>query len=318
MQKIENKTILVTGANGFIGRALCVHLTDLGFNVRQVVNRHGVDNDHSAQFVKMINSSTIWTDVIENVDIVIHLAAIAHKAASWSTESMAEYLEVNAEGTINLAICAKQAGVKRFIYLSSVGVNGNRSKKPFTELDTPAPKDQYSISKLIAETNLIDFGKQASFEFVIIRPPLVYGEGVKANFRKLLELANSKMPLPFGAIKNRRSLVYLGNLIDFITLCISHPKAVNETFFVSDDNDVSTTQIIASIVEVSCRKSCLIPIPNMLLVLGLTLCGKKAIATKLCGNLQVDITKAKTLLGWQPPYTFKQGIADSIQSEHQV
>jgi nucleoside-diphosphate-sugar epimerase len=312
------QTILVTGANGFVGKVLCDVLVQRGANVIAVVRDKSHRVNNTKQVVKSIDANADWKDALTDVNTVVHLAARVHVMQEKLANPLQAFIATNVDGTINLAKQAASAGVKRFVYVSTVKVNGEYTTNSFSGVDQANPQDDYAISKWQAEQALAQIALEYGVDFVVIRPPLVYGLGVKANFLNLIKLAKIGLPLPLGAIKNKRSLIFVKNLVDFLVLCTHHPKAANETFLISDDDDVSTTQLITSIVEASGRRPHLIPIPQKLLEFGLTVCGKKALATRLCGNLQVDITKAKTLLGWQPPYKFKQGIADSIQTEHQV
>jgi UDP-glucose 4-epimerase len=232
-----------------------------------------------------------------------------------SENSYHAYAEVNIATTNNLALQAANMGVKRFIFISSIKVNGETtSMVPFNELNTPSPEDDYGKTKYEAENELRVIAANSNMEIVIIRPPLIYGKGVKANFKNLIKLCHYKLPLPFGAIDNKRSMVYIENLVDFIITCASHPKAANQTFLISDDKDVSTTELIQTIRQSLGLPALLIPMPQKWLVYLLNLIGKNSLAIRLCGNLQVDISKAKTLLDWKPPYTFKQGIQKTIDS----
>jgi nucleoside-diphosphate-sugar epimerase len=310
--------VLVTGANGFVGRHLCDSFARSSANVVAVVRNKNHRIENAQQVVKSINANTNWKDALIGVNAVIHLAARVHVIHEQSESPLQDFIASNVDSTINLAQQAASAGVSRFLFVSSVGVNGNQSNVPFNELDEPNPLDLYSESKINAELTLQNLIGNTTMQIVIIRPPLVYGTNAPGNWFRLVTLIKKKLPLPFGAIHNKRSLIHIKNLVDFLVLCTHHPKAANETFLISDDDDVSTTQLVTEIILANGRKPNLIPIPQKLLVFILIICGKKALATRLCGNLQVDITKAKTLLGWQPPYTFKQGVADSIQAEHQV
>lgn len=303
----------MTGSNGFIGQFLLTALIKNGFYVRAVMRKKNDKADSSEVICQDISPDADWGSALKNIDIVIHLAARVHVLEDNDSGAFVEYLAVNVNGTANLALQAAAAGVKRFVFISSIGVNGNQTTdKPFNEKDDLYPHGFYAVSKWEAEKALHKIAQETGLEIVIVRPPLVYGAGVKANFKNLLKLVKSRVPLPFGAIDNLRSLIYVENLVDFLILCTHHPKAVNETFVIADGDDVSTTQLITSIAEQYGRKALLISFSKNWLEKRLKSIGKHALATRLLGNLQVDITKARTLLGWQPPFTFKQGIARTI------
>ena len=234
------KTILVTGATGFVGTALCEVLLEQGFKVRAAVRKVDSQTASNAVSIGEINSNTDSVDALSEVDTVIHLAARVHVMNVTATDALAAYRKVNVEGSVHLAQVAVKAGVKRFIFLSSIKVNGESTPPghPYSPEDIPAPVDPYGISKLEAEIALQQLAKETTLEVVIIRPPLIYGPGVKANFKNMLSIVNKGLPLPLGAIHNKRSLIALDNLIDFIICCINHPAAANETFLVSDGVDV--------------------------------------------------------------------------------
>jgi nucleoside-diphosphate-sugar epimerase len=300
--------ILVTGANGFIGTYLCKALARLNINVVAIVRQPISDNRNVQYYFKELNANTNWQEILKDIDVVIHLAGRAHVMKEEAKDSYQAFASINVDATKNLALQAATNDVKRFIFVSSIGVNGNQTSVPFNELHAPNPQELYAISN-----ELRKIASDTGLEVVIIRPPLVYGAAAKGNFEKLAKICNYKIPLPFGAIHNQRSLIYVENLVDFIILCINHPKAANETFVISDDDDVSTSNLIRSIIEAKGKKALLIPIPQNMLYTLLKLIGKKDLYIKLCGNLQVNITKAKTLLGWKPPFSFKDGIARTIQ-----
>jgi UDP-glucose 4-epimerase len=305
--------ILVTGAAGFVGNQLCQTLSMcVGSVVAVSRTKASVDNNITI-INKLISESTDWQHDLKGVDVVIHLAGRAHVMKDESDDPYQAYADINIHATKHLAEQAALSGVKRFIYLSSVKVNGERNEDvAFSETDSPKPEDDYGKTKCEAENVLMSIAKETGMEVVIIRPPLVYGQGVKANFKSLIRLAQLNIPLPFGNIANKRSLIYLENLIDFIMLCINHPSAANQTFLVSDDDDVSTTQLIKYIKEVSGKRPLLIPVPQSWLRFVFQLMGKSSLSDRLLGNLQVDITKAKTLLNWKPPYSVKEGIKKTV------
>ena len=287
--------VLVTGATGFVGSALCKSLETSNFQVRKGVQRL---------------SEKIWSQSLVGVETLVHLAARVHVMRNKSADSLAEFRVINVEGTLNLANQAAVAGVRRFVFLSSVKVNGEASKlgQPFTA-DEAGPLDPYGISKYEAEAGLREIAVKTGMEVVIIRPPLIYGVGVKANFASLLRIINNGIPLPFGSvIHNRRSFVSLPNLIDFIITCINHPNAANQTFLVSDNHDVSTADLIRKIAKAQKIPARLFPVPIFILKGIAKFFGKADFEQRLLGNLQVDITKNKTLLGWQPPYTLEESL----------
>jgi len=244
-----------------------------------------------------------WGVAVRGADAVVHLAARVHVMRDTTADPLTEFRRVNMAATENLARQAARAGVRRFVYLSSVKVNGEETSPghPFTEMDVPLPMDPYGVSKHEAELALRDVARKTGLEVVIIRPPLVYGPGVKANFRHMMRWLSSGLPLPLGAIDNRRSLVGLDNLVDLIVRCVNHPSAPNETFLVSDGEDLSTTQLLRRLAKALGHPDRLIPIPASVLELGFRMFNKGDIAQRLCGSLQVDISHARKLLNWRPP-----------------
>ena len=298
------KMVLVTGANGFVGKPLCLALLEQGQAVRAAVRGANRQVEHCETVaVGEINGQTDWTNALPGVKVVIHLAARVHIMNDTSTDALAEFRRVNVEGTLHLARQAVEAGVQRFIFISSIKVNGEGalSGHPYTTEDLPAPVDPYGISKREAEDALRQLAIDTGLEVVIIRPPLIYGPGVKANFLSMIRLLDKGVPLPLGAIHNLRSLVALDNLIDLIITCIHHPAAANQTFLVSDGEDLSTPQLLQRTAAALGKKAWLLPVPDFLLAWGATLTGKQAMAQRLCGSLQVDISKTCTLLDWKPP-----------------
>ncbi len=308
--------VLVTGASGFVGRQLIGTLVKNGVKVSAIVRTPAEQLKNIKLFVKELDALTNLQDALNGVDIVVHLAGRAHVMNEDVLDPYKAYAEINIDATRNLAEQAAASNVKRFVFLSSIKVNGEQvDDKAFTELSTPHPEDDYAKTKYEAELLLKKIAVATDMEVVIIRPPLIYGKGVKANFKSLIKLSRLNIPLPFGAINNKRSMVYIENIVDFIVLCMQHPKAANETFLISDDEDISTTSLVNNIREASKMKTMLIPIPQKALVFIFKVLGKAALAVRLCGSLQVDITKAKTLLEWRPPYSFKQGIVKTIVRE---
>lgn len=310
--------VLITGATGFVGQSLVKYLTDEVCAVRVALRT--LENSNPQQDVYCvgnINANTNWENALAGIDVVIHLAARVHVMKEVTTDPLAEFRQVNVEGTLNLAKQAAKAGVKRFVFLSSIKVNGEYTTqgKPFTSLDTPNPKDAYGLSKFEAEQGLFALAAESVLEVVIIRPPLIYGADVKANFRSLAKLAQLNIPLPFGSIDNKRSLVFIDNLIDLIVLSVHHPAASNQILLISDDDDVSTTELIKRIKESSGKRYLLLPVPQNWLNLLFKLIGKPSLSDRLLGNLQVDITKTKALLNWKPQYSVKEGIERTVSNK---
>ncbi|MBV1870859.1 MAG: SDR family oxidoreductase [Gammaproteobacteria bacterium] len=301
--------VVVTGASGFIGNRLCERLFDDGILARPVY-RNGAKATPQLSFaVNGIDSNTDWKGAFDGIEAVVHLAARVHIMNDASKDPLAEFREVNSAGTLNLARQAVNAGVKRFIFLSSIKVSGeSTTDKSFPNTDLTIPIDPYGISKYEAEQGLLKIAEETGLEVVIIRPPLVYGPGVKANFLSLMRWVYKGVPLPLGAINNKRSFIALDNLVDLIRVCIDHPKAKNQIFLASDDDDLSTTELLLGMAKALGRPSRLIPVPMGLLNMGAKLTGKADIAQRLCGSLQVDISKTKELLNWAPPLSVEQGL----------
>ncbi len=308
--------ILVTGANGFVGRALCIEAVGRGMGVRGATRvpcnlSVGVDN----LVVGNIDGGTDWRSVISGSECVIHLAARVHVMSDTSENPLAEFRRVNVQGTLNLARQAAAAGVRRFVFVSSIKVNGEATLhgRPFTADDAPAPMDAYGVSKMEAEQGLGEIARQTGLEVVVIRPPLVYGPGVKANFAAMMRWLKRGVPLPFGAIHNLRSLVSLDNLVDSLVTCITHPAAANQTFLVSDGEDVSTTELLLRMGRAIGLPGRLVPVPANMLKLAAAMVGKRDLAQRLCGSLQVDIEKTRRLLGWAPPLSLDDGLKKAAQ-----
>ena len=299
--------VLVTGANGFVGKRLVNELDYRGYVVSRAVRQC-----HNEQEIEIgdLCADTDWSTALADVSCVVHTAARVHVMNECADDPMALFRMVNVMGTANLARQAKLAGVKRFIYISSVKVNGELTSNAmaFTELNTANPKDPYGKSKHEAEIELKLIAEGSNMELVIIRPPLVYGPGVKANFAALMHAVQRGWPLPLGAIHNKRSLVALDNLVDFIITCIAHPNAANQTFFVSDGRDLSTTELVEHMATATGGAAFLFPVPIWLLQLGANIFGKSDTVQRLCGSLQVDISKAKNLLNWNPPLSIDEGL----------
>ena len=313
--------VLLTGASGFLGTALFESLS-IKYRVVPMGRRVLASVNEDDQCVVDFSCyDAVRGEFPSGVTTVIHSAARVHVMNEKSSDAIQLYRQINVDFSLALAKRAHLAGVKRFIFISSVKVSGESTsgQAPFSESDKCRPEDAYGISKLEAEIALRDFSKQSGLEVVIIRPPLIYGPGVKANFNSLIKLAKLPFPLPFGAVKNYRSMVYLGNLVDLIIRCINHPSAANETFLVSDDNDVSLRSLLTMMRSAMGRSSRLVPVPLGLFKLAGALTGKRGVVDRLVGDLQVDSSKARSLLGWVPPYTVEQGtvatVADFMSKE---
>ena len=290
---------------------MCAELLQHEYAIRSAVRLpSNLDNDFEETVVGSIEAGTDWASTLKNIDVVIHLAARVHVMNDHAPDAMAEFRKVNVEGTLALAEQAVKAAVKRFIYVSSIKVNGELTQvdKPFTEQDTANPQDAYAISKHEAEQGLLLIAQQTGMEVVIIRPPLVYGLGVKANFASMLRAVKRGISLPLGAIHNKRSFVYVGNLVSLIECCIDHPEAKNQVFLVSDGHDLSTTQLLQQCAIALNVQSRLFPIPQNLIESFAAFFGKQSVVQRLCSNLQVDISKAHALLGWKPPVSVADGL----------
>ncbi|MCE0460205.1 MULTISPECIES: UDP-glucose 4-epimerase family protein [Pseudomonas] len=307
--------VLVTGASGFVGTALvdkikCDKHFELSASVRDARQLSGVLTHQ----IPDLAAETSWAAALEGVDIVIHTAARVHVMRDASTDPLADFRKINVDGTLNLARQAAASGVRRFIFLSSIKVNGESTAlgQPFKPDDIPCPLDPYGVSKMEAEKALLTLAEQSDMEVVIIRPVLVYGPGVKANFLNMMRWLSKGIPLPLGAIHNARSLVGIDNLVDLIVTCVSHPAAANQIFLVSDGEDLSTTQLLVRISRALKKPSRLVPVPSWILDFAARLAGKGDFSKRLCGSLQVDISKTRKLLGWAPVTSVDQGLADTV------
>ncbi|MDU9037522.1 SDR family oxidoreductase [Pseudomonas corrugata] len=312
-----SEKILVTGANGFVGSALIKELLSSQHEqVIALVRRKDVDFPPEVS-VSIFGDKPDVVDVcLDGVKSVVHCAARVHVMNDVSENSMADFRNVNVKFTLDLARKAAEAGVKRFIFLSSVKVNGEETAPgcPFQADDIPSPLDPYGYSKMEAEQGLRKVSADYGIEVVIIRPVLVYGPGVKANFYSMMSWLDKGFPLPLGAIRNKRSLVSLGNLVSLIVTCLDHPAAANQTFMVSDGEDVSTTELLTRMAIALDRPARLIPLPPFFLSIGAFLLGRRDIARRLNGSLQVDIQKTQKLLGWRPVESLDEGLARTAQS----
>ncbi len=309
--------VLVTGASGFVGRALCTKLLISGHQV-VAAQRSAA---HVAAPVELVvtgdlgvtggpDENRIWEEALQNVDVVIHLAARVHVMRDNAEDSLKQFQRVNVAGTEFLARLAAQNSVQRFVYVSSIKVNGEDTvaDKKFSEGDTPSPQDPYAISKCEAEHVLHEIASETGLEVVIVRPPLVYGAAVKGNFAQLLKAIAKGIPMPFASVRNLRSLIYVENLVDALALCTIHPAAVGQTYLVSDGEDVSTPDLLRLLGDAMAHPVHLLPCPVMLLMMAGYLGGKSKQIERILGTLQVDSNKIRRELGWQPPFTLKQGL----------
>jgi nucleoside-diphosphate-sugar epimerase len=303
----EYMITLVTGANGFVGSALCSRLRREGVSLRAAVRSSRSQLDEVV--VGNLSSKTNWTFALSGVEEVVHLAARVHIMND--SDSLAEFRRVNVEGTAALARQAAAAGVRRFVFLSTIKVNGEftREGQFFTAADLPATDDPYGISKYEAEQLLLEIGSETGMEVVIIRPPLIYGPGVKANFESMMSWLARDVPLPLAAVnKNRRSFVALSNLVDLIITCLRHPAAADQIFLVSDGEDLSTADLLKRVGSAMGHPARLIYLPTGLIKLAATVVKKPGIYQRVCGSLQVDITRTREQLGWIPPITVDEGL----------
>jgi nucleoside-diphosphate-sugar epimerase len=318
MQVEESLKILVTGANGFIGQRLCTSLQQRGFEVIPTVR---VATAINMIAVGNIGPHTRWHRALATCpQVVIHLAARIHPIKKERSESPGIWRVVNMEGTLNFARQAAAAGVKRFVFLSSIKVNGEGSlpRSPFRADDKPAPKDQYAISKHEAEQALQQVARETGMEVVIVRPPVVYGPGVKANFAAMTRWLARGLPLPFAAVTgNRRSLVALDNLVDLIIVCAFHPAAGNQIFLVSDGQDLSTADLLKRMGIALGKPPRLIHLPTSVLKLGAIAANSPGVYQRLCGSLEVDISKTRDMLGWSPPVSVDEGLRRALRHDGQ-
>ena len=297
--------ILLTGASGFVGRGLVPPLLARRHKITAAMRNLNAEFDLHIDQVQIsgLSADQKWQPLLAGKDLVIHLAARVHVMSDNSADPLVEYRRVNVDGTLHLARQAADAGVKRFIFISSIKVNGESTTggMAYTADGPTAPTDPYGISKMEAERGLRALADETGMEVVIIRPVLVYGPGVQANFLSMMRWLHKGLPLPLGAIDNQRSLVALDNLVDLIVTCVEHSAAANQTFLVSDGEDLSTTTLLRRMAKAIGKPAHLLPLPAWMLEAGAAILGRRALAQRLCGSLQVDISKTRELLGWTPP-----------------
>ena len=310
--------LLITGATGFVGgavlaRAVLDPTLEVWASERRALAQEKKVVD--PMFFRDLAPDTDWAEAVSGVEAVVHTAARVHVMNDLSRDPLLDYRRTNVEGTLSLARQAVEAGVRRFIFISSIKVNGEHTLagRPFAADDVPQPTDPYGLSKHEAESGLRRLSQESGLELVIIRPVLVYGPGVKANFLSMLCWIHRGVPLPLGAIHNKRSLLALGNLADLIITCLRHPSAANQTFLVSDGEDLSTTTLLRRVARSLDRPARLIPVPARVLGGVARFLGKADLAQRLCGSLQVDITKTRELLGWAPPVTVDEGLQETAR-----
>jgi nucleoside-diphosphate-sugar epimerase len=318
---LDVKNCLVTGASGFVGRMLCRKLISNGFSVHGTtrnLRKLAQIEDIVPHEIKGLDNQTDWPMLFKDINVVIHLAARTHLINKRNSGRMIEYRKINAIGTDHLARAAAKAGVQRLVYISSIKVNGEKTtgNSKFTENDHPKPKDPYGISKWEAENYLNQIALETGLEVVILRPPLVYGPGVGANFYRLMKLVKSGIPLPFASIKNQRSMIYLENLIDAILLLLYHPKAMGQTYLISDGKNNSTPELIQQIARAFGKPVRLWSMPVQILKFAGVLFRKYPEVRRLTDSLQVDSTKIKNDLGWAPPYSVTEGITKTVEGQY--
>lgn len=320
MTKSDQGTIAVTGADGFIGSALCDVLHDAGHTVRRAMRstpraaavQPGIEDWEVGE----INAGTDWSGAFSGVECVVHLAGRTHRLRERAMEALSEYRRINVEGSRRLAEQAAAAGVRRLVFLSSIKVNGERADRPFTEDDAPRPEDAYGVSKWEAEQALASIAGRTSLEVTVLRPPLVYGPGVRGNFLRLLQLLAHEAPLPLASIDNRRSLIYVGNLVATILAAITAPQAAGRTYLVSDGEDASTPELVRNLAHELGVQARLFRCPLPVLEAAAALFGRSRDLERLAGSLQVDASRIRRELAWRPPYTLAQGLARTARWYH--
>jgi nucleoside-diphosphate-sugar epimerase len=304
---------LITGATGFVGSGVVARLLEEGVETLACVRSDMISMPEGVRIVPVaeLTGNTDWSQVLAGVNSLVHLAARVHVMHDTEADPLTAFRAVNLDGTLNLARQAAASGVKRFVFISSIGVNGFQTAvgKPFSEAEKPKPHNAYALSKWEAEQGLMQIAAETGLEVVIVRPPLVYGFNAPGNFGSLMRAVQKGWPMPLGAVHNQRSLVALDNLVDFIITCINHPNAANQTFLVSDGQDLSTTELVRGMAKAAGVPARLLPVPVWALQAGASLLGKGDAVQRLCGNLLVDISKARNLLSWVPPVSLEEGLS---------
>ena len=311
------KRVLITGGQGFIGSSAARY-----FSSKDVVTRISSRKDPAANAnegvehykTSDLSADTDWSEALFGVDVVVHCAGRAHILRDVGFDPLELFRVANRDGTISLACQAAKLGVKRFIFLSSIGVNGAASiqNQPFSEVDVSAPHNDYALSKLEAENALFEISRSTGMEVVVIRPPLVYGHSAPGNFALLVKAVRSRLPLPLGSIKNLRSMIFIGNLVDFIFQAAVNPRAANQIFLISDGEDLSINEIILHLANAMKIRPNLLPVPIMLLKIIAKCIGIHGYVDRLIGNLQIDSTKARVMLSWSPPFSVDEGFSRSV------
>lgn len=325
MSKIESvntrngavRSVLVTGATGFVGRYLCLRLLAQGCSVRGTIlaseNPASLVEGVEPSVIEPLGGDTSWSQAVAGIDTVIHLAARVHIMDDSAVNPLAEFRKVNSEGTKRLACEAVKAGVGRFVFISSIKVNGEDSLIPYSEESPVQPSDPYGISKWEAEQSLREIEVASGLEVVVVRPTLVYGPGVKANFLSMMQIISRGVPLPLASIANRRSLVYIGNLVDALATCAEHPAAAGQTYLVSDGEDLSTPELLRETARALGVSARLFPVALPLMRLAGNLTGKSAAVQRLTGSLTVDSSKIRRELDWRPPFTMEDGLLETAK-----
>jgi nucleoside-diphosphate-sugar epimerase len=315
---VSSGLVCVTGASGFVGAALCAGLISRGVRVRGIYRSRrflAPDSEIEPILVAQLGAASDWSSALVGVDCVIHCAARAHIISETESDALAKYRSVNVDGTRRLAEQAAAAGVRRFVYLSSIGVLGTQTngRAPFTNFDVPEPVEDYAVSKLEAEREVWSVSANTGMEVVLVRPPLVYGAGAKGNLARLQKLVRMGLPLPLGAVHNRRSLIGLDNLVDLLIRCVDSTAAVGQTLLVSDGEDISTADLLRHMAAGLGRSACLFPVPVPLLRLAGCAVGKQFEIERLVGSLQIDSRYTRELLDWTPPVRVAEGIRRMVK-----
>ena len=307
--------VLVTGASGFMARSLLARLrATQGIQLVTLSRKKELPDVLDSSTLNQCFSTANFLDLLSGVDVVVHTAARAHVLNETAADPLAEYRKVNVDFTLNLARQCVQSQVKRFIYISSIGVHGVTSDRPFTVCDVPAPEEPYAISKIEAERGLVNLCQACDMELVIIRPPLIYGREAPGNFARMVGWVSSGIPLPLGAVDNRRSLISAANLVDLILVCLDHPRAAGKVLLASDGEDVSTPDLLRRVARAMGKPARLIPVPTTVLRAVASLVGKKSMARRLTGSLQIDMSSTTALLGWTPPFSLDESLAQCFGS----